>query len=61
MSAEEIAEKEATMAAILAEREAEQKQMTLVEWKKQQDEKRLKANFNIRKANEGALWWWWVG
>ncbi|XP_036426565.1 SERPINE1 mRNA binding protein 1a isoform X2 [Colossoma macropomum] len=32
------------------------KEMTLDEWKAQQDKERAKADFNIRKANEGADW-----
>lgn len=32
------------------------KEMTLDEWKAQQDKERAKVEFNIRKANEGADW-----
>ena len=53
LSAEEIAEKEAALAALAAEKEAEEKQMTLAEWKKMEEDKRVKAEFNIRKPNEG--------
>ncbi|ESN99083.1 hypothetical protein HELRODRAFT_188995 [Helobdella robusta] len=34
-------------------KEPEEKQLTLDEWKKLEDEKRVKSQFNIRKANEG--------
>lgn len=32
------------------------KEMTLDEWKAQQDKERSKVEFNLRKANEGADW-----
>lgn len=32
------------------------KEMTLDEWKAQQDKERAKVEFNIRKANEGTDW-----
>lgn len=32
------------------------KEMTLDEWKAQQDKDRAKVEFNIRKANEGTDW-----
>lgn len=32
------------------------KEMTLDEWKAQQDKERAKVEFNLRKANEGADW-----
>lgn len=32
------------------------KEMTLDEWKAQQDKERAKVDFNIRKANEGTDW-----
>ncbi|KAL1022614.1 hypothetical protein UPYG_G00029900 [Umbra pygmaea] len=35
-------------------KEVEPKEMTLDEWKAQQDKEKSKAEFNIRKANEGA-------
>lgn len=49
-------------AACFRENEAEEvkeegaKEMTLDEWKAQQDKERAKVEFNLRKANEGTDW-----
>lgn len=37
------------------------KQMTLEEWKKQEEQKRLKSQFKLRKANEGVDTSQWKG
>ena len=40
-------------AAAVSKEDEEPKEMTLDEWKALQDQKRVKATFNIRKAGEG--------